>query len=120
MIYSQSSEGVQRRLVFNEVIMSPHRNESLSFQVTDPQNLMFTFNVSFSDEGEPNTTKGELQNNGNILNITLYKWNNSLGTEVSEPIILPLNGRTYLIKFKTWAEPQGHHRTFHVSVWQNL
>ena len=120
MIYSQASDGKQRILVFNSTVLSPGKNDSLSFQLPQGEDVIFTFNVYFSDEGEANTTRGELKDNGKTLDITLYKWVNTLGTEVTEPIVYNYEGRTYLIKFRTAADPSLNFRSFHLTVWQNL
>jgi len=119
MIISISKDGIKRRVIFNDTILLVDMEDKLLFSFKD-EKLTFelTFNFIFSDEGEELTTSGNVSDNGKTVTMTLYKWNNSLGTEVTKPIELSTTtGKRIWIKFKTFAEKKNSLRSFHLTIW---
>lgn len=117
MLVATSKDGVKRRLLYNEEVILVDGSDSLSFKIKDPI-FAGTFNFIFSDEGEELKLTGSSSDDGNILNITLHKWDNSLGAEITDPVeTVASNQKRIWIKFRTFANKKSSLRSFHLTVW---
>lgn len=119
MIISKSKDGNNRRVICNENLILVDSEDSLSFEVNDAKlNLDLTFNFTFSDDGEELRTSGTFSDDGKIVNITLHKWNNPAGAELTKPIELTTTiGMRVWVKFKTYADKKNSFRSFHLTIW---
>jgi hypothetical protein len=119
MIYSISKDGIKRRAILNEEVILIDIDDSLSFVINDVAlNLDLTLNITFSNEGKELTTTGTVQDNGKVINMTLFQWNNSLGAELTKPIELSLiNSKRIWIKFRTAADVNTAFRRFSLTIW---
>lgn len=119
MITAISKEGLKRRAIYNDSVLLVSKDDSVSFSFKDTaMNIDRTFNFKFSDEGEEFKTTGNVSTDGKVINLTLFKWNNSLGTEVTTPIELTLeNQKKIWVKFRTTADLPNSFRSFHLTVW---
>ncbi len=119
MITAISKDGIKRRVIFNDTILLVDLEDKLSFSFKDEKlSFELTFNFIFSDEGEELMTSGTVSDDGKIVTMTLHKWNNSLGTEVTKPIELSTSaGKRIWIKFKTFADKKNSFRSFHLTIW---
>ena len=121
MITSTSKDGYKRRLIFNETVLLVDKEDVVSFLVKDGTNFETTFNFTFSDSGEKLKTTGNVADNGKVVNMTLFQWDNSLGSEVTNPIELKaMNGKRIWVKFKTYADKGNSFRTFHLTIWGEI
>ena len=119
MIIATSKDGYNRRVIYNESVILVDREDKLSFHFTD-EKLKFevTLNYIFSDEGEEYKTTGNVSEDGKTITMTLHKWDNTLGAEVTKPIELSAaNGKRIWIKFKTTADKKNLFRSFHLTIW---
>ncbi|WP_188050578.1 DUF6864 domain-containing function [Flavobacterium sp. GP15] len=119
MIIATSKDGFDRRVIFNDTILMVDSDDKLSVFFNDEKlKLEMTINFTFSDDGEELKTSGNFSEDGKTINMTLHKWNNSLGTEVTKPIELSTNiGKRIWIKFKTSADKKLSFRSFHLTIW---
>jgi hypothetical protein len=119
MIIATSKDGFNRRVIYNDTILMVDSDDKLSFSFKD-EKLKFelTFNFTFSEDGEELKTSGTVSDDGKIINMTLHKWSNSLGIEVTKPIELStVSGKRIWIKFKTSADKKNSFRSFHLTIW---
>lgn len=119
MIISIDKEGNKRRVFYNQNIIMVDREDKLSFSVKDePTEIDITLNFDFSDEGKELSTSGNISDDGKILNMTLFQWNNSVAAELTKPIELAtLTGKKIWMKFKTSADKKNSFRSFHLTLW---
>ena len=119
MITAISKDGFTRRVIFNDEILLVDSEDKLSFYFKDEKlNFDLTFNFTFSEDGEELKTTGNVSDDGKVVNMTLHKWNNSLGTEVTKPIELSTStGKRIWVKFKTFADKKNSFRSFHLTIW---
>ncbi len=119
MIISKSIDGYKRRVIYNQSVLMVDKEDEISFFVKDEKlNYETTFNFDFSNEGEELKTTGTISDDGKTINLTLHKWLNSLGTEVTTPIELSTNiGKRIWVKFRTTAEKKNTFRMFHLTIW---
>ena len=119
MIIATSKDGYKRRVIFNDKVLLVDSEDILTISFIDEVlKLELTFNFTFSDEGEEFKTSGNFSEDGKIINLTLHKWDNSLGTELTKPIELTTsNGKRIWIKFMTSADKKNSFRSFHITIW---
>ena len=119
MIISIDKEGNKRRVFYNQNIIMVDREDKLSFSIKDePNEIDVTLNFDFSDEGKELSTSGNITDDGKILNMTLFQWNNSVAAELIKPIELAtLAGKKIWMKFKTSADKKNSFRSFHLTLW---
>jgi hypothetical protein len=118
MIKAISKDGIERRILFNETILMVDREDKLICNIKDKDlNFEFNFNVTFSDDGKELSTTGSSSDDGKEINITLHKWQGSVGTELTKPIEYKVNDKRIWIKFKTTADIKNNFRGFHLTIW---
>lgn len=118
MVYSKSKNGIKRKLLYNEFLLLVDKEDHLSFEIKN-DGLEFTINFTFSSNGPENTTSGSVSDDGKVIDMTLYKWESTLGVESTNPIEFTRRNSTkrVWIKFKTSAESLKSFRSFHLTVW---
>ncbi len=129
-VVSTSKDGLKRRVVYQGSVLSPYRNDSLSFAIdyvhedgwTVKAHLIF----NFDDLGEPFTSNilpfRDTALNCDGQNWTLHKWNSPTFVEVSVPVkfdVMDSNGaaRVLWFKFRTQATEGQDYRSFILTVW---
>lgn len=121
MIISISKDGTKRRCIFTETaLLVSAEEEKLIYELADETlKLKFKLAITFSDEGEENTTSGSLSDEGKTINITLHKWNSVAGVETTKAVeyTAKTTGKKVWIKFKTWADKKHNFRSFTLTVW---
>ena len=119
MLTATDKNGISRRVIYNENVLLVDRGDTLSFKIKDDIDILeFTLNIIFSDEGKELITTGNVSEDGKTLNMILHQWDNSMGTELTQPIELATNnGKKIWLKFKTTADKKNSFRSFHLTIW---
>lgn len=119
MLIATDKNGINRRVIYNENVLLVDRGDALSFKVKDDKIMLeFTLNITFSDEGKELSTSGNASEDGKIFNMILHQWDNSMGTELTQPIELVTNTEKKIwLKFKTTADKKNSFRSFHLTIW---
>ncbi len=117
-IKATSKDGVIRRILFNENILLIDREDSLTFNIIDKElNLNFNFTINFSDDGKELSTSGNVSEDKTEIIMTLHKWQNTQGSEITKPIEFKIQEKRIWIKFKTAAHLKNNFRNFHLTIW---
>jgi hypothetical protein len=119
MLIATDKNGISRRVIYNENVLLVDRGDTLSFKIKDDKVILeFTLNITFSDEGKELSTTGNVSEDGKTFNMILHQWDNSMGTELTQPIELATNtGKKIWLKFKTTADKKNSFRSFHLTIW---
>ena len=119
MVIATDKYGIKKRVVCNENILMVNIEDSLSFIIKDSTTpFEFIINIEFSDEGKALSTSGTVLEGGKGINMTLHQWNDSVSTELTQPIEFNTNfNKKVWIKFKTSADKKNSFRSFHLTVW---
>lgn len=119
MLTATDKNGISRRVIYNENALLVDGSDALSFKIKDDiVKLEFTLNITFSDEGKELSTTGKVSDDGKTFDMTLHQWDNSMGTELTQPIELSTStGKKIWFKFKTTADKKNSFRSFHLTIW---
>jgi hypothetical protein len=121
MLTAKDKNGISRRVIYNENVLLVDRGDMLSFRINDQKEMLeFTLNITFSDEGKEFSTTGNVSEDGKILDMILYQWDSSMGTELIQPIELATAEKKIWLKFKTTSDKKNSFRSFHLTVWLEL
>jgi hypothetical protein len=121
MVFSQSKDGINRILVYQNSVLMIDKQDSLTFAV-DNEHLKYNFKFTFSTEGEKFTTVIWENKEEGYLHYQLNNWDYSTWVEISRPIIINLpylDGMVWM-KFRTQANEQNSYRQFDISIWKEV
>ncbi|MFD2583406.1 DUF6864 domain-containing function [Pedobacter vanadiisoli] len=119
-VTATSTDGFKRRIIYNESILLVDIDDTLSFSFHDEKlKITLTLNFTFSKDGEPLKTSGNLSEDKKTVNMILYKWDKLEGSEILKPVILTAtqSGKKIWIKFKSSADVKNSFRFFHLTIW---
>ena len=119
-VISKGVDGKTRRLIFNHAFLLVNKSDELSMDVEYKEiDLTFTLNVQFSDDGDPYNGDVIVSDDGKIMDLILYKWENALGVENKDPYVISTKDGTHNLyfKYRTLSDNSHGGRFFIVSIW---
>jgi hypothetical protein len=123
MIVAESNDGIKREIIFNESLLLCQPSDKLSFKILkDNIGLNIIINFTFSDSGEKFAQDGSFNQDGSILDITLYKWNDPFFVENTEPVEFKtiMTGHKIWLKYRTSTDVNKKFRRFELTVWAEI
>lgn len=117
MVKSIGIDGIRKRVIYNQSILSVNRLDTLIFEVYDPiLNYRSKFTFSFIDAGRALQAEGGVQADGNVV-YTLFGWDGT-DVEVSTPVLLTTtNNRQIWLRFRTSSDVNTNRRRFEITIW---
>ena len=118
VVRATGSDGMPRRLIYSGAVLCVDRSDKLSFSLTEGD-LRLSINIDFSDKVMRFSWDAKLTPEGDMLDLTLHRWDDNQGVENFVPLTFHAkNGSmTVWVKIRTVTDSEQPWRTLYLAVW---